>query len=196
MSFSMLLLNEKARHRKTHVAYPNTILAVTLSMTFGMASSCTFLKQYTNVRMMKTNYCIILHVKTTESPPFPAHIQEEHIESSLLLLHQFQNALNTETVAWAIWIWGIHGHHEAVPKILITVSSIIQQTYREEQSKSQFTQKENSATIYSASCCSKSASAYFRTRPVLFHIMKADGELHCQSPKRPKKKKFDLCNKW
>lgn len=86
--------------------------------------------------------CIILHFKNTQSLPFSAHIQEEHIESSLLLLHQFQNALNTETVAWAVWIWGIHRHHEAVPKVLITMSSIIQQTYRVEQSsKSQITQK-------------------------------------------------------
>ncbi len=36
----------KQRHSITHVAYPNTILAVTLSTTFGVAPSCTFLKQY------------------------------------------------------------------------------------------------------------------------------------------------------
>lgn len=145
--------------------------------------------------------CIILHFKNTQSPPFPAHIQEEHIESSLLLLHQFQNALNTETVAWAVWIWGIHRHHEAVPKVLITMSSIIQQTYRVEQSsKSQITQKRKSCHYLLSLMSFQSCMTFFllsNTKEgilhivwsVLFYIMKAAGESHYQTPKRTKKKK-------
>lgn len=60
-----------------------------------------------------------------DSLPFPAHVQQEHIESGFFFLHQFQYILYTQAIFRPIWIWSIDRDHKAVPEVFITMSCII-----------------------------------------------------------------------
>ena len=71
------------------------------------------------------------------SLPFSAHVQQEHVESCFLFLHQFQYILYTQTVFRPIRIWSIHRDHKAGPEVLISMSCVIQQPWRARKEKLQ-----------------------------------------------------------
>lgn len=117
----------------TYVAYPYTILAVTF-----ISPGCTriwslgFLWQKKKVTKLSTaaNYlkrskCLQLCKSLS---PFAAHVQQEHIESSLLLLHLGQYILHTDAVFGCVGGRCINGDHETVAIVFITVSSKVQQS--------------------------------------------------------------------
>lgn len=67
-------------------------------------------------------------VRTQCNSPLPAHVQQEHVEARLLLLHQLQDALHTQAVGRAVRVGSVHRHHEAVAVVLVSVAGVVQQT--------------------------------------------------------------------
>lgn len=60
--------------------------------------------------------------------PLPAHVQQEDVQARLLLLHQLQDALHTQTVGRPVRQRRVHRHHEAVAVVFIAVTGVVQQT--------------------------------------------------------------------
>ena len=98
-----------------------------------MISSCGFLKKENvcysiwskfNITENWSNQSIKLKWTFT---PFATHVQQKYIKSGLFLLHPRQYILYTQTVLWCVGERCIDGNHEAVAKILITMTSKVQQ---------------------------------------------------------------------
>lgn len=62
--------------------------------------------------------------------PLPAHVQQEDVESRLLLLHQLEDALHAQTVGRPVRARRVYRHHEAVAVVLVSVTGVVQQTWR------------------------------------------------------------------
>lgn len=72
----------------------------------------------------------ISNIKDVKDSPLSAHVQQKYIEARFLLLHQFEDALHTQTVGRPVRVRCIHRHHETVPVVLISVTGVVQQAYR------------------------------------------------------------------
>lgn len=63
--------------------------------------------------------------------PLAAHVKQEDVEAGAAPLHALQHVLHTQAVGGGVGAGRIDGHHEAGAKVLVAVSSIVQQSWWE-----------------------------------------------------------------